>query len=217
MKKDLGFTEARENEVRSREAAGQTILLASHNGGKLRELKAMCASLDLRLRSQAELGVPEAAETGDSFLENALIKARNACRHGGLPAIADDSGLEVAALGGAPGVYSARYAGEGAGDDENLHYLLGKLKGVPPSQRNACFRCLLVYLRDADDEQPIVCEGAWQGFITEEPCGSGGFGYDPVFYLPQLGCTSAQLDAAHKNRLSHRGQALRKLVKALGC
>jgi len=159
-------------------------VLASGNAGKLRELHQL---LGLDLVSQGELGVAEAEETGHTFLDNALLKARNACRHTGLAAIADDSGLEVDALNGAPGVYSARYAGPGADDDANNRLLLRALSGVPTAARGARFRCVLVYLRHADDQAPLIAEGCWEGRITTDPRGSHGFGYDPLFYLQEHG------------------------------
>jgi len=198
----------------------QEIVLASANPGKLRELRALLAPLGIRLLSQGELAISSVPENGLSFEENALLKARHAARHAGLPAIADDSGLEVDALDGAPGIYSARYAGPGATDADNNRLLLRKLEGVPEARRNARFRCCIAYLRRADDPAPLICQGAWEGCIVSSAGarvagGAGGFGYDPLFYLPQLGCTSADLSPARKNRLSHRGQAVRKLAQSL--
>lgn len=191
------------------------VVLATGNKGKLKELKSLLAGKDLEVVAQTELRVPEAEETGASFRENALLKARNAARHTGLPAIADDSGLEVDALGGAPGIYSARYAGPKATDADNLRKLLKELDGVPAEQRRARFRCVIAYLRRADDPAPLVCEGVWEGSILEAPRGANGFGYDPVFLVPGRGLSSAELPPEEKNRLSHRGQALAKLVAAL--
>ncbi|OGI42974.1 MAG: non-canonical purine NTP pyrophosphatase, RdgB/HAM1 family [Candidatus Muproteobacteria bacterium RBG_16_64_11] len=192
------------------------IVLASSNPGKVREINQLLAGLGLDVVPQSDFDVPEAEETGLSFVENAILKARNAARHTGRPAIADDSGIEVDALHGAPGIYSARYAGPGASDADNLQKLLADLAEVPEAQRTARFQCLMVYLRHATDPTPIICQGTWEGRILPAPAGRGGFGYDPVFFVPTHGCSSAELPAEAKNRLSHRGQALRKLVQALG-
>ncbi len=194
----------------------QRIVLASGNPGKLRELNQLLAGLRLTVAPQSEFDVPEAEETGLTFVENAILKARNAAAHSGLAALADDSGLEVDALHGAPGIYSARYAGPGAGDRENLKKLLADLDGVPGERRAARFQCLLVFLRHALDPVPLICQGTWEGRILLEPRGANGFGYDPVFYVPTHGCSAAELPPAVKNEISHRGQALRKLVVALG-
>ena len=191
------------------------IVLASNNPGKVREFAQLLAGLQREVRPQSEFGVPEAEETGLTFVENALLKARNAARHAGLPALADDSGLEVDALNGAPGIYSARYAGSGAGDDANLEKLLADIKHVAESGRGARFQCVLVYLRHALDPTPLICQGTWEGRILHTPQGKQGFGYDPIFYVPSHGCSSAELPPETKNLLSHRGQALRKLVAAL--
>lgn len=191
------------------------IVLASNNAGKLRELNQLLQDLACEVVPQSSLGVPEAEETGLSFVENALLKARNAAAHTGLPALADDSGLEVDALNGAPGIYSARYAGEGASDQANVEKLLAALEGVADAQRGARFQCLIVYLRHAEDPTPLICQGTWEGRILHTPRGDQGFGYDPVFYVPGQDCASAQLPPAIKNRLSHRGQALRRLVEVL--
>ena len=191
------------------------LVLASGNAGKLRELSAILADLGYALLPQAQFDVPEAAETGTTFVENAIIKARNAAAHTGLPALADDSGIEVDALDGAPGVLSARFAGPGADDTANNALLISQLRDVPEAQRGARYRAVIVLLRHAADPSPLICEGSWQGRIQLEPEGDGGFGYDPYFFLPDLGCTSAQLNAAEKNRLSHRGQALRGLKSRL--
>lgn len=192
----------------------QRVVFASNNAGKVREVARLLADTDLELVAQSEYAVPEAAETGLTFVENAILKARNACRHTGLPAIADDSGLEVDALGGAPGIYSARYAGPAASDADNNAKLLQALAEVPPARRGARYQCLLVYLRHAEDPTPLICQGSWEGRIAETAQGAGGFGYDPLFYLPEQGCTAAELDPQLKNRLSHRGQALRRLLEA---
>lgn len=188
------------------------VVLATGNPGKARELDTMLAGLGLEIVPQSTLGVSEAAETGLTFIENAILKARNAAQHTKLPAIADDSGLEVDALGGAPGILSARYAGEKAGDQANLEKLLQEMKDVPDIGRSARFRCVIVYLKHAADPAPLVAEGVWEGSILRAPKGSNGFGYDPVFWVPEKGCTSAELPPDVKNRLSHRGQALARLV-----
>lgn len=193
----------------------QKLVIASGNQGKLRELAALLQPLDYEVHTQAEFNVPEVPETGTTFVENAIIKARNAAQHTGLPAVADDSGIEVDALDGAPGVYSARFSGDGATDDRNNALLVEKLRDVPENQRSARYRAVIVYMRHADDPSPIICEGSWEGSIVLEPTGDGGFGYDPYFWVPSHGCTSAQLSADEKNALSHRGQALRELVSKL--
>lgn len=196
------------------------IVLASGNQGKVREINELLAGLDLQVVPQTEFGVQDIEETGLTFVENAILKARNAAQHTGLPAIADDSGLEVDALNGAPGIYSARYSdmegkGASATDQGNLKKLLVDLKDVPEEKRTARFQCLLVYMAHATDPTPLICQGTWEGRILFEPVGENGFGYDPVFYVPEENCSSAQLAAEVKNRLSHRGQALRKLLQAL--
>jgi XTP/dITP diphosphohydrolase len=189
------------------------ILLASSNPGKLREIAAILAEHDMEIVPQSSCGIGDADETGLTFVENAILKARHASRLSGLPALADDSGLEVDALGGAPGVFSARYAGEGASDADNNAKLLKALHGVPPEDRTARFRCVMVYLRHEFDPSPIIAQGVWEGLILDEPRGDGGFGYDPYFFVPGAGRGSAELPAEEKNRLSHRGQALRDLVR----
>jgi XTP/dITP diphosphohydrolase len=191
------------------------VVLASGNRGKVREINQILAGLDFEVVPQTEFGVPEIEETGLTFVENAILKARNAAQHTGLPAIADDSGLEVDALRGAPGIYSARYAGIGAGDEANLKKLLEELQAVPGAERTARFQCLMVFMEHGMDPTPIICQGSWEGQITEAPAGENGFGYDPVFYVPSHDCTAAQLSAEEKNRLSHRGQALQLLMQAL--
>jgi XTP/dITP diphosphohydrolase len=191
------------------------VLLASNNSGKIREIQAILAEHDLTVMPQSEFGVGDVDETGLTFVENALIKARHAAALSGLPAIADDSGLEVDVLGGAPGVHSARYAGLGATDAKNNEKLLAALAGVPQTARTARFRCVMVYLRHAADPSPVIAEGVWHGLILEEARGSAGFGYDPLFYVPEHQRTSAELDAVLKNRISHRSQALRSLASAL--
>ena len=192
------------------------IVLASNNPGKVREIGQMLADLDLQVLPQSAFKIEEVEETGLSFVENAILKARHAAANSGLPAIADDSGLEVDALNGAPGIYSARYAGAGATDTQNLQKLLADLEKVPQEQRTARFQCLLVYMRHAQDPTPRIYQGTWEGRITFEPRGESGFGYDPVFFVPSHNCTSAELAPEVKNALSHRGQALRKLVADLG-
>ncbi|MEQ6968901.1 RdgB/HAM1 family non-canonical purine NTP pyrophosphatase [Pectobacterium polaris] len=193
----------------------QKVVLATGNPGKVRELASLLADFGLDIVAQTELGVDSAEETGLTFIENAILKARHAAQITGLPAIADDSGLAVDALGGAPGIYSARYAGVDASDQQNLDKLLLTLKDVPDEQRRASFHCVLVYLRHAEDPTPIVCHGSWQGVLTHEAAGSGGFGYDPIFFVPELGTTAAELTREEKNAQSHRGQALRLLLDAL--
>jgi len=189
------------------------VVLASGNRGKLRELGAMLESIGIEVVPQSEFDVPDIEETGLTFVENAILKARNACEHTGLPAIADDSGIEVDALNGQPGIYSARYSGQG--DQANNEKLVAELADVPPEQRTARYRAALVYMRHAADPSPIIAEGAWEGLVISEPRGENGFGYDPYFLIPELGKTGAELDSEQKNRISHRAQALNKLVDAL--
>lgn len=189
----------------------QKIVLATGNAGKVTELAAMLAPWQCDIIPQTAFAVPDADETGLTFIENALIKARHAAALTGLPAIADDSGLAVDALGGAPGIYSARFAGAGATDQANIALLLEKMAAVPAEQRQAQFHCVLVYLRHAADPTPLISHGIWHGTITQSPVGSNGFGYDPIFWLPELACTSAQLTKSQKQQLSHRGQALQQL------
>ena len=191
------------------------VVLASGNAGKVREFNQLLGDQHIEVVPQSHFGVPEADETGLTFVENAILKARNAARHTGLPALADDSGIEVDALNGAPGIYSARYAGPGASDDENLRKLLVALDGVPEAGRTARFQCVIVYLRHAEDPTPLICQGTWEGSLLRAPRGGNGFGYDPVFLVPERGVTSAELPPDEKNRLSHRGQALRRLLQAL--
>ena len=191
------------------------IVLASSNPGKVREINQLLADIGLQAHPQSEYQVSDAEETGLTFVENAIIKARHAASHTGLPAIADDSGIEVDALNGAPGIYSARFAGPGASDRANLEKLLAELRGVPETGRSARFQCLMVFMRHAEDPTPIICQGTWEGSILSEPRGENGFGYDPVFYVATHGCSSAELAAEVKNTLSHRGQALRQLLAML--
>jgi len=189
----------------------QTLVLASNNSKKITEIQNILTSTgaDTLLVTQSSVGVEEVIEDGLSFVENALIKARNATRISGLPAIADDSGLEVDALSGAPGIHSARYASEDASDADNNKMLLDALADLAPEKRTARFYCAIVYLRHELDSTPLICTGAWQGRIASEPQGDNGFGYDPLFYVPTHNCTSAQLSAETKSQISHRGQALR--------
>ncbi|MBD2815843.1 XTP/dITP diphosphatase [Xenorhabdus sp. Flor] len=193
----------------------QKVVLATGNAGKVRELAGLLADFGLDIVAQTELGVDSADETGLTFIENAIIKARHAAAVTGLPAIADDSGLSVNALGGAPGIYSARYAGTEASDQDNLEKLLEAMRDVPDEQRQAQFNCVLVYLGHAEDPTPLVFHGRWSGVITREPAGSGGFGYDPIFYVPEFGCTAAELSREQKSAVSHRGQALKMLLEAM--
>lgn len=190
------------------------LVLASHNPGKLKELQAMLGN-SVQVRSVGEFSDVEPEETGLSFVENAILKARHAARVSGLPALADDSGLAVDALGGAPGIYSARYA-DGQGDAANNAKLLEALRDVPDAERGARFVCVLALLRHADDPLPILCEGLWYGRILHAPSGSNGFGYDPLFWVPERVCSSAELPPAEKNRLSHRARAMALLKQRLG-
>lgn len=193
----------------------QKIVLASSNQGKLREIQQVLAHLDMQLVPQSEFDVSDADETGLSFVENAIIKARHAARTSGLPALADDSGLEVDALQGKPGIYSARFAGEKATDGDNIQKLLSELEGVDSPQRSARFRCVLVYMRHAGDPSPIIAEGSWEGFILDEQRGQNGFGYDPVFYIPEHQRAAAELEPEVKNQHSHRARALVQLVERM--
>ena len=194
----------------------RTLVLASNNAGKLEEFGALLAADGFDVRAQAAFGVDDAEETGLTFVENAIIKARHACRATGLPALADDSGICVDALDGAPGLYSARYAGGHGDADANIDRLLRELAGVPDDRRGAHFVCVLALLRHAEDPRPIVVEGRWDGAILRERRGDGGHGYDPVFLDPAHGRTAAEMPMALKNRLSHRGQALALLRERLG-
>lgn len=218
----------------------RSLVIATGNAGKLKEIQHILAPWQWQVHSQKEFQVSDADETGLSFVENAIIKARHACAHTGLPALADDSGLEVDALQGAPGIYSARYSCletvclktaylDGAGADmadieasgrettdaRNNTKLLDALRDVPERQRTARFQCVMVLMRHAADPTPLICQGTWEGRIVFAPAGENGFGYDPLFWVESHGCTSAQLESAIKNRLSHRGQALLKLTEAL--
>lgn len=191
------------------------VVLATNNPGKLRELRELLAPLSIEVLPQAEFTKESVEETGLSFVENAILKARHAAKHSGLPAIADDSGLEVDVLHGAPGIYSARYAGESATDEANLLKLVEAVRGVPLEQRTARYRCALAFMRWEHDPAPIVCQASWEGRIIDVPRGTGGFGYDPIFELPERGVTAAELSADEKNRVSHRGRALQLLVREL--
>jgi len=191
------------------------LVIASNNRGKIEELRELLAGSGLEPVAQGELGVEEIPETGASFIENALLKARHAARATGLPALADDSGLCVDALGGEPGLHSARYAGSPTDAEANIDKLLAALTGLPPGQRGAHFHCVLVLLRRPEDPAPLIAEGLWHGRVLEARRGEGGFGYDPVFFDPLLGQSAAELDARSKNRLSHRGQALALLRRRL--
>ena len=193
----------------------QKVVLATGNAGKVRELASLLRDFGLDIVAQTDLDVESAEETGLTFIENAILKARHAAAITGLPAIADDSGLAVNALGGAPGIYSARYAGVDASDRQNLEKLLVALNDVPDGQRQAQFHCVLVYLRHADDPTPLVFHGVWPGEITRTPAGEGGFGYDPIFYVPSEGKTAAELTREEKSAISHRGQALKQLLEAM--
>ncbi len=193
----------------------QKVVLATGNAGKVRELADLLEGFGLDVVAQTELGVDSAEETGLTFIENAILKARHAAQVTGLPAIADDSGLAVNALGGAPGIYSARYAGADASDQQNLEKLLTALDTVPDGERQAQFHCVLVYLRHADDPTPLVCHGSWAGEITRTAAGEGGFGYDPIFYVPSAGKTAAEMTRDEKRGQSHRGQALKLLMEAM--
>ncbi len=193
----------------------QKVVLATGNAGKVRELADLLADFGLDIVAQTELGVESAEETGLTFIENAILKARHAAAITGLPAIADDSGLAVDALDGAPGIYSARYAGLDASDSQNTAKLLQALENVADGKRTAQFHCVLVYLRHAEDPTPLVFHGSWQGEIARAMSGEGGFGYDPVFYVPTLGKTAAELTKEEKRAVSHRGKALSQMLEAL--
>jgi len=194
---------------------GERIVLASNNAGKVREINQLLENIKIEIIEQNRFDIEEVDETGLTFVENAILKARNAALHSRLPAIADDSGIEVDYLNGAPGIRSARFAGDACDDGENNQKLLAALAGVPEQERTARFQCLMVYLRHAEDPTPIICQGTWEGRILISPQGENGFGYDPLFWVPTAGCSSAQLDPEEKNRLSHRGKALRQLLAAL--
>ena len=195
--------------------SNKSIVLASGNKGKIKELDALLAPMGWQVRPQSEWQVEDAEETGLSFVENAIIKARHACEQTGLPSLADDSGIAVDALGGAPGIYSARFAGADANDADNIAQLLKALKDTPETERTARFICVLVYMQHANDPTPIICQGEWEGRILNAPAGQGGFGYDPVFFVPERECSAAELSADDKRMLSHRGKALAQLRRLL--
>jgi XTP/dITP diphosphohydrolase len=191
------------------------VVLASSNSGKLRELASLLAALGLDLIAQSSLGVETPPETGETFAANALLKARHAAAATNFPALADDSGIEVDALGGRPGIYSARYAGEGASDQDNVRKMLGELRDIAEERRTARYQCVIAFVSTAADPEPILASGTWEGTLIREPRGLGGFGYDPIFVPHGFDRTAAELDAAQKNSLSHRGQALATLVTQL--
>jgi len=191
------------------------VVLASNNVGKLQEIEQLLTGTGIKIKPQVLFNVPEIEETGLSFVENAILKARHAAEITGLACIADDSGLVVDALSGAPGIYSSRYAGNDASDETNLSKLINDLDKVPDDKRQAHFYCVVVYMAHALDPMPIICQGSWHGAILREPRGDHGFGYDPIFYLPDRRCSVAELSAEVKNKLSHRGQALQELVAKL--
>lgn len=190
----------------------QKIVLATNNQGKVNELQTLLADAGFNIVAQKEFNVPDVDETGLTFIENAILKARHTAKLTGLPAIADDSGLVVDALNGAPGIYSARYAGYHGNDKLNNQKLLSQLHNVPAEKRTAYFYCALVFMRHDNDPTPIICLGKWHGLILNQEQGEGGFGYDPLFYIPELDCTAAQLSKEHKSQISHRGQALKQLI-----
>ncbi|GLS89654.1 non-canonical purine NTP pyrophosphatase [Psychromonas marina] len=190
-------------------------VLATGNKGKVKEMSELLNSFSIDVLPQSHFDVSEVAETGTTFVENAIIKARHAAKVTGLPAIADDSGLEVDFLSGQPGIYSSRFAGENATDQDNIDLLLSRLKGVGEAQRNARFQCVLVYMRHELDPTPIICQGTWEGTITDKENGENGFGYDPIFWVESDQCSSAQLTKQRKSELSHRGKALTLLVEKL--
>lgn len=191
------------------------VVLASSNAGKMAEIRDLLNNLPIKLISQSELGISDADETGTTFIENAIIKARHAAKQSGLPALSDDSGLAIDALGGAPGVYSSRYAGPGATDWQRIQKVLESLRAIKAPDLAAAFHCVVVFIRSADDPAPLVCHGIWPGKIVMEPRGEQGFGYDPIFYVPTHDCVAAELDRDEKNRMSHRARALSQLLKAL--
>ncbi len=191
------------------------IVLASGNTGKVKEINASLKLQGIEIVSQNEFNVPEAIEDGLTFVENAIIKARNACKHTGLPAIADDSGIEVDALHKAPGIYSARYSGTDATDKKNNQKLLEELQDTPDEKRTARYQCVMVYMESENDPTPIITQGALQGVILKQPRGDGGFGYDPLFWIAEKNCSAAELSLEEKNKISHRGLALKALVNKL--
>jgi XTP/dITP diphosphohydrolase len=192
-----------------------TIIFASQNSGKINELQSMLNEFNYEVIPQALLGIADVEETGLTFIENALLKARNACQHSGKPAIADDSGLVVHALDGQPGIYSARYAGKHSDSRANIEKLLKDLEDIPTDNRHAYFYCVLVYLEHAEDPAPLIAEGIWRGIILHSPTGDHGFGYDPIFYDAEESLSAAELSLTRKNQISHRGQALRALIQKI--
>ena len=199
----------------SAQLATRQLVLASSNPGKLKEFQGLLSECGFQVQAQSELGINSAEETGLTFVENALLKARHASDQSGLPALADDSGLTVDALNGQPGIYSARYAGVGASDADNNAKLLKALEGIPEPERGASYHCVLVFLRHAQDPTPLIASGYWRGRILSQPAGEGGFGYDPLFYLPNHECSAAQLRPEQKAQLSHRAQASRALLEQI--
>ena len=193
----------------------QKIVLASSNPGKLKEFQLLLANVGFEVFPQSHFNVEDAEETGLSFVENAIIKARNASQITGLPALADDSGIEVDYLKGLPGIYSARYSGQGATNSSNNIKLLEALRGIPQHQRRARYQCVLVYMRHAADPTPVICQGSWEGSILDRPTGEGGFGYDPLFFVPSHNCSAAQLSPEEKGKISHRSLALSDLLQRL--
>jgi len=191
------------------------LILASSNQGKLKEMSQILTPLGLEIVTQSEFSVKDVEETGLSFVENAILKARHATSNSNLPAVADDSGIEVDMLNGAPGIYSARFAGDNASDEDNLQLLIDKVKESGLYEPRARYQCIIVYMRHADDPTPIIAQGTWEGVLLTESRGTNGFGYDPIFYVPTHQCTSAELQPEEKNRISHRGQALRELLGKL--
>jgi XTP/dITP diphosphohydrolase len=189
------------------------LVLATGNAGKINECQRLLAKAGVRAIPQDELNIPHAEESGLSFIENAILKARHASQYASLPAIADDSGLEVDCLNGAPGIFSARFAGAKATADENNAKLLNLLQGIPNQQRGARFQCVIVYLRHSRDPTPLICQGTWEGQILTKPMGNAGFGYDPLFFVPERQCSAAQLNLVEKNLLSHRGKAMTCLLQ----
>ena len=191
------------------------IVLASQNSGKLAEIQVLLRNLEIKYTPQAEFSVPSVEETGSTFVENAIIKARHAAKYTGLPALADDSGLTISALNSAPGVFSSRYAGKNATDAERIQKVLKELKNLDEINHSASFHCIIVLIKNELDPAPLICHGIWEGEITLNPQGENGFGYDSIFYLPSHQCTAAELKSQEKNTISHRGQALRKLLAVL--
>ena len=197
------------------EKLSRDLVLASANPGKIKELQQMLGGLGFNILPQTQLNIEDIEETGLSFVENSILKARNAAAHANLPAIADDSGLEVDFLDGAPGIYSARFAGEGATDATNRDKLLELMKNAPENQRSARYQTVIVYMRHANDPTPLICQGTWEGTIALSEKGEGGFGYDPIFQVTETNCRAAELDKQTKNKISHRGKAIANLLMRL--